>query len=177
MQNNLQCKTISKAKSRVSTTSSRGQRKAVVKRQSQPQQLVKIQSSPVKKAKKRSRKSATGPCAGKPKADCHDPCHWKNGPKRHFCSKSSGGGGGGRRKRKNVVQALSTNSRKRSSSRPSSSGRRQQGRKNNDCNELLKEQKINNVRDWKKWQLKNHPDKGGDLELAQRVNNCKDILI
>jgi hypothetical protein len=153
-------------------------RKVVVKRQAVeiPQhQLVMIQSSPVKKAKKRSRKSATGPCAGKPKADCHDPCHWKSGPKRQFCSKASGGGGG-RRKRKNVVQALSTTSRKRSSSRPSS-GRRQQSRKNVDCNELLKEQKINTVRDWKKWQLKNHPDKGGDLELAQRVNNCKDILI
>jgi hypothetical protein len=40
------------------------------------------------------------------------------------------------------------------------------------CSEnILQQLNINNKKDWKKWLLKNHPDKGGDNDLCGKVIN------
>lgn len=45
------------------------------------------------------------------------------------------------------------------------------------CPELLRRLGILSVRDFKKWALKNHPDKGGDETLFKEVSNCVDELL
>jgi len=44
------------------------------------------------------------------------------------------------------------------------------------CKELLKKEGINNTSDFRKWALKNHPDKGGSVKKFQEVSGCKDEI-
>lgn len=43
-----------------------------------------------------------------------------------------------------------------------------------DCREILAEHGITDKRSWRRFALKNHPDKGGDTELFQIVSDCVD---
>ena len=45
-----------------------------------------------------------------------------------------------------------------------------------DCDTLLKEKGITDNRSFKKWALRNHPDKGGNTSTFQSVSTCKDSL-
>ena len=48
-----------------------------------------------------------------------------------------------------------------------------------DCDKCLNElenQNIQNKKDFHRWSLKNHPDKGGSLEKYQEISNCNDIF-
>ena len=44
------------------------------------------------------------------------------------------------------------------------------------CKDILVKKKITNLKDFNKWGLKNHPDKGGELPVFQEVSNCVDIF-
>jgi hypothetical protein len=44
------------------------------------------------------------------------------------------------------------------------------------CVELFDDLNIYSHRDFKKWALKNHPDKGGSLGKFQIVSNCEDFF-
>ena len=44
------------------------------------------------------------------------------------------------------------------------------------CPEILGAESIANRRDFLKWALKNHPDKGGDTKKFQKVSGCIDQL-
>lgn len=46
-----------------------------------------------------------------------------------------------------------------------------------ECIKLLERENIKNQKDYREWQRKNHPDKGGSLELSQTVNDCFDTVI
>jgi len=45
-----------------------------------------------------------------------------------------------------------------------------------DCKTILRENKISNARGFRKWALKNHPDKGGDTVKFQFVSGCFDEI-
>lgn len=43
-----------------------------------------------------------------------------------------------------------------------------------ECEKLLAEHGITDAKSWRRWALKNHPDKGGDSALFAEVSNCVD---
>ena len=43
-----------------------------------------------------------------------------------------------------------------------------------ECKKILKNNDIKSLKDFRKWALKNHPDKGGDSELFKTVSSCND---
>ena len=43
-----------------------------------------------------------------------------------------------------------------------------------ECEELLAAHGVTDMKSWRKFALKHHPDKGGDSELFARVSNCVD---
>ena len=43
-----------------------------------------------------------------------------------------------------------------------------------ECKKILKNNDITNLKDFRKWALKNHPDKGGDSEIFGIVSGCND---
>jgi hypothetical protein len=102
----------------------------------------------------KSRPSRGGPCSGKSRADCVAPCDWNNGPHRQFCTMRARTG-------RRALQVRSS----------------QTAADDTDCETLYRSQNIRTKADWKNWQRQNHPDKGGDPELAKAVNACKNILI
>jgi hypothetical protein len=44
------------------------------------------------------------------------------------------------------------------------------------CNRILKENNINSKKDFLKWSVKNHPDKGGSEEIYKEISSCNDII-
>ena len=42
------------------------------------------------------------------------------------------------------------------------------------CFDELESKNINSKKDFRKWSLKNHPDKGGDVEIFQIISSCND---
>ena len=49
--------------------------------------------------------------------------------------------------------------------------------KGSECDRILCKQGIKTNKDFRKWSIKNHPDKGGDQALFQEVSNCRDEII
>ena len=47
---------------------------------------------------------------------------------------------------------------------------------NSECEWLFKKYNIVSQQDFRKWTLKNHPDKGGDQQLAKKMNSCRDTI-
>jgi len=43
-----------------------------------------------------------------------------------------------------------------------------------ECKKILKNNDITSLKDFRKWALKNHPDKGGDSEIFAIVSGCND---
>jgi len=46
----------------------------------------------------------------------------------------------------------------------------------NSCSKILKKHNVTSLSDFRKWSVKNHPDKGGDENLYKEVNNCNDLF-
>jgi len=44
----------------------------------------------------------------------------------------------------------------------------------NDCKKVLKRYNINDLKSFRRWALRGHPDKGGDVEIFKEVSNCND---
>ena len=42
------------------------------------------------------------------------------------------------------------------------------------CKDILAEHGITDMKSWRRWALKNHPDKGGETELFAEVSDCVD---
>ena len=43
-----------------------------------------------------------------------------------------------------------------------------------ECKQIMCKNDIKTRKEWQKWLLKNHPDKGGDEDIARLVNDCND---
>ena len=43
-----------------------------------------------------------------------------------------------------------------------------------DCKKILQNHNIQSLKDFRKWALKNHPDKGGDTDTFGLVSGCND---
>jgi len=46
-----------------------------------------------------------------------------------------------------------------------------------DCIKILESYNITDISSFKEWSRQNHPDKGGDTEIFQKVSNCVDELL
>jgi len=66
----------------------------------------------------------------------------------------------------------SHSSRNNAGSSSSSSGSPSDSSNNKICNDILCPKNIRDKRDYRRWALKNHPDKGGDTSTFQIVQDC-----